>query len=320
MHGAGGTARGDIVRRMPSRKPWLLPNGNLRGIAAMVVAVAVFALMDSVLKVLGAHYPAAQVAALRGWTALPLVLAWVAWRRSWPRLWQVRWPLHATRGVLAVVMLVSFAWALQHLPLANAYTLFFVAPLLIALLAWPVLGERVRRVHLAAMAVGLIGVVIALRPTPGAFLGWAAGAVLLSAVCYAASAVLGRLASRSDAPDSLVWWSMVALALGGTVLALPHWQPVRPQDAGWLLALALTGFAAQLAITEAFRHGQATAVAPWEYTALLWAVLLDATVWGVWPDAYTWVGAAVITGAGLMLLRHERRLAQRAVHTGTPHP
>lgn len=296
------------------------PHGNLRSIAAMLAAVACFALMDTVLKHLTAHYPPLQVAALRGWVALPLVVAYLTWRRAWPRLWRVRWPLHAIRGVLAVVMLTSFAFGVAALPLANAYTLFFIAPLLITLLAIPILGERVRRAHLAAIAAGLVGVVIALRPTPEAFLGWAGLAVLLAAGCYAASAVLGRLACRTDAPESLIWWSMIALAVGAGALAGPGWRPVSADHAHWLLALAITGFLAQLAITEAFRYGQASAVAPFEYTALAWGIGLDAAIWGIWPDAPTLLGASVVIAAGLYLIRHERLHAQRNLHTTTPHP
>lgn len=295
-------------------------SGNLRGIAAMLAAVAVFALMDAVLKHLAGHYPPLQVAALRGAVALPLVMVYLSWRSAWGRVWRVRWPLHALRGGLAVVMLSSFVYGVGALPLANAYTLFFVAPLLITVLAVPLLGERVRRSHGAAIAAGMLGVVVALRPTPQAFLGWPGLAVLLSAACYAASAVLGRLACRSDAPESLVWWSMVALAVGGGVLAAPHWRPIDPQHLPALAALAVTGFGAQLAITEAFRHGQAAAVAPFEYTALAWGVALDALLWGVWPDAATLAGAAVVTAAGLTLLRSERLHARRELHTSTPHP
>lgn len=297
-----------------------MSEGNLRSIAAMLAAVAFFALMDTVLKHLTAHYPPAQVASMRGWVALPLVMAYLTWRRAWHRVWRVRWPLHAIRGVLAVVMLTAFAYGVSSLPLANAYTLFFIAPLLITLLAIPILGERVRRAHLAAIAAGLVGVVIALRPTPNAFLGWAGLAVLLAAGAYAASAVLGRLACRTDAPESLVWWSMVALALGAGALAAPHWRPVAADHLPALAALAITGFAAQLAITEAFRHGQASAVAPFEYTALAWGVALDAAIWGVWPDAPTLVGASVVIAAGLYLIRHERLHARRNLHTNTPHP
>ncbi|MFN4257650.1 MAG: DMT family transporter, partial [Saprospiraceae bacterium] len=140
----------------------LADSGNLRSIAAMLAAVAFFALMDTVLKHLTAHYPPAQVASMRGWVALPLVMAYLTWWRAWHRVWRVRWPLHAIRGVLAVVMLTAFAYGVSSLPLANAYTLFFIAPLLITLLAIPILGERVRRAHLAAIAAGLVGVVIAL--------------------------------------------------------------------------------------------------------------------------------------------------------------
>lgn len=286
----------------------------------MVVAVAFFALMDTVLKLLAGHYPAVQVAALRGLVALPLVLAYVTWRRAWGRVWHLRWPLHLVRGVLAVAMLTLFSYGLGALPLANAYTLFFVAPLMITLLAVLWLGERVPRAHGWAVALGLLGVLVALRPSPDAFLGWPGLAVLGAAACYATSAVLGRLLCRTDSTESLVLWSMVMLAAGAALLAWPVWVPLNPAHAPWLVALALTGFGGQLAITEAFRHGQASAVAPFEYTALAWGIGLDVLLWQVWPDGYTLSGAAVIVLAGLYLVRHERIHAQKEVHTSTEHP
>lgn len=294
--------------------------GNLRSITAMVVAVGCFALMDTALKLLAGHYPALQVAALRGLVALPLVFAYLSWRRAWGKVWRLRWPLHLARGALAVGMLSLFTYGVGHLPLANAYTLFFVAPLLITLLAIPLLGERVARAHWWAMAVGLLGVLVALRPSPDAFLGWPGLSVLGAAGCYAASAVSGRLLCRSDAPESLVLWSMLLLALLAGALAAPGWVPVAAEHSGWLVALALTGFGGQLAITEAFRHGQASAVAPFEYTALAWGVGLDYLLWQTLPDGYTLTGAAIIVLAGLYLLRHERVHAEPAVHTSADHP
>ncbi|NIC41399.1 DMT family transporter [Aquabacterium sp. A08] len=299
----------------PPRAP-----GNLRSITAMVVAVGFFALMDTVLKLLAAHYPALQVAALRGLVALPLVFVYLSWRGAWGRVWRLRWPLHLLRGVLSVGMLGLFTYGVRGLPLTNAYTLFFVAPLLITLLAVGFLGERVPRTHGWAVAVGLLGVLVALRPSPDAFLGWAGLAVLGAAACYAASAVAGRLLCRTDAPESLVLWSMLLLALFAGVLALPGWVPLRAEDAGLLLALALTGFGGQLAITEAFRHGQASAVAPFEYTALAWGVGLDWLLWYTLPDGYTLLGAAIIVASGLYLVRHERIHAQAEVHTSVDHP
>nr|WP_180682514.1 DMT family transporter [Tepidicella baoligensis] len=286
----------------------------------MVVAVGCFSLMDTVLKVLSGHYAALQVATMRGMVALPLVFAYLSWRGAWGKVWRLRWPLHLLRGVLAVGMLGMFTYGVRGLPLANAYTLFFVAPLLITILAVPLLGERVPRAHWWAVAIGLIGVLVALRPSPGAFLGLAGLAVLGAAACYAASAVVGRLLCRTDPPESLVLWSMMLLSLFGGALAAPGWTPVSSEHLGLLVALALTGFAGQIAITEAFRHGQASAVAPFEYTALAWGIGLDYLLWQVLPDGYTLSGAAIIILAGLYLLRHERIHRQAEVHPSADHP
>ena len=100
------------------------------------------------------------------------------------------------------------------------------------------------------------------------------------------------------------------MAVGAGVLALPGWVPVRDEHLGLLLALAATGFLGQLAITEAFRHGQASAVAPFEYSALAWGVMLDWFIWQSLPAAHTWLGAAIIIGSGLWLVRHEQRITE----------
>lgn len=281
--------------------------GTLRSIVAMLLAVGFFSLMDAVMKVLVAHYSAVQVAALRGLCALPLVLVWVAWMGEGRSLWRVRWPLHLLRGALSIGMLIGFAWGLRSLPLAEAYTVFFVAPLMITLLSIPVLKERVPRSHWVAIGVGLAGVVVALRPTGEGLLSLGGLAVLASALAYAVSALAGRLLTRTDSSASLVFWTTVALVVGAGALAIPGWQPLRPSDTPLLLALAVTGFLGQVAITEAFRHGQASVVAPFEYTALAWGIGLDWVLWRVWPDAATWVGGAIIVASGLYLLRRERQ-------------
>jgi drug/metabolite transporter (DMT)-like permease len=260
------------------------------------------------------------VAALRGMVALPLILVFITVRRAWGRVWPSRWPLHGLRGVLSVAMLTLFTVGVAELPLANAYTLFFVAPLLITLLAIPFLGERVPPAHFWAIGVGLLGVLIALRPSPEAFVGWAGLAVLGSAACYAASAVAGRLLSRTDSTESLLLWIMLMLAVLAGVLAAPNWRPIDASHTHWLIGLGVFGFIGQLAITEAFRHGRASAVAPFEYTALAWGVGLDWALWQTLPDRYTLLGALVIVASGIYLIRHERVHAQAEVHTSTTPP
>ncbi len=280
--------------------------GNLRSIVAMLLAVGFFSLMDTVLKLLAGAYPPLQVAALRGLCALPLVVVFVAWRGEGRTLFKVRWPLHLLRGVIGILMLSLFTYGLRDLPLAEAYTLFFIAPLLITALSVPVLKEKVRPVHWVAIGVGMLGVVVALRPSADAFFTWGALAVLAAAACYAVSAIAGRLLSRTDSSSSLVFWSTGMMAVGAGVLALPGWVPVRDEHLGLLLALAVTGFLGQVAITEAFRHGQASAVAPFEYSALAWGLGLDWVLWQTLPTAPTMAGAAIIIASGLYLIRLER--------------
>lgn len=284
-------------------------HGNLRSITAMLVAVGFFAFMDTILKLLSGHYPAVQVAAMRGWVALPLIVVWIQWRGTWHTVWRIRWYLHGLRGLLAIAMLTLFTQGVKELPLANAYTLFFLAPLLITLLAAPLLGEKVPRVHWWALGLGMVGVLVALRPGTDGLVSWAGLAVLGSAACYALSAVLARLSSRTDSSESLMLWIMVIMAGGASLLAWPGWATVRAQDAYLLAALAVTGFGGQLAITEAFRHGQASAVAPFEYTALAWGLGVDWLFWNTLPDGYTLLGGAIIVASGLYVVRHEKKAA-----------
>lgn len=272
----------------------------------MLLAVAAFAVMDAGLKVLAGQYPPLQVAALRGASSLPFVLAWVAATTGLAPLLRVRWPLHLLRGAIGIGMMTAFAYALQTLPLTTAYSIFFVAPLLITALSVPLLGEKVGPRRWGAIALGLAGVLVLLRPTGEGMLSWAALAVLLAATGYAVSAITVRVLGRTDSTASMMVWLLVILAFGAGALAWPQWVPIRAVD-GWVIfGVGIAGALGQYAITEAFRIGEASQIAPLEYTALVWGVLLDVTLWGVLPDAVTWLGTAIIIASGLYLLRRER--------------
>ena len=297
-------ARNACAPRGPAARAPL--SANLRGIIAMCAAVGCFSVMDALLKTLSASYPAMQVAALRGLAALPLVALYVLWRGEVRGLLRVRWPLHLLRGALNITMLALFAFALRELGLAEAYTLFFIAPLLITALSTVVLDEKVRGAHWMAIVIGLVGVVVALRPRQDALLSIGALAVLGAAAAYAVSAIAGRLLTRTDSSASLVFWTTTLLAVGASALAWPQWVGVARDHWPLLAAMGVTGFLGQLAITEAFRHGQAGVVAPFEYTALAWGVGLDWVLWQAMPAAHTLIGGAIIIASGLYLVRAER--------------
>ena len=241
------------------------------------MGVASFSFMDAGLKLLTAHYPSAQVAALRGLAALPVVFVWVLYAGGARQLVRVRWPLHLIRGVLSVFMMITFAFALKELSLAKTYALFFVAPLLIAIFSIFMLGERIQRAQWLAIVIGFAGVLIVLRPDTGAAsAGPGTLAVLGTAVCYALSSVLVKIIGRTDSTQSMVFWMTCMLAIGATTLALPDWQPIAaralPADR---VGIAITGAIGQWGITEAFKRAPAASVAPLEYSGLAWVIMID---------------------------------------------
>ena len=274
----------------------------------MLTGVASFAFMDAGLKLLTAHYPSAQVAALRGLSALPVVFLWALYAGGPGQLLRIRWPLHLIRGVLSVLMMISFTFGLKALTLARAYSLFFVAPMMIAVLSMVMLGERVRRPQWLAIVIGFVGVLIVLKPQASGGFGWAGSlAILGTALCYALSSTLVKIIGRTDSTQSMVFWMTCMLAIGSTLIALPGWQPILREHYLLILGVAMTGAIGQWGITEAFRRAPAASVAPLEYSGLAWVIMIDFLVWSVVPQWRTLAGAAVIIASGIALLRFEAR-------------
>lgn len=288
---------------------------NPRAIVIMLAAVAVFSLMDGGLKALSAHYPPFEVATLRGIASLPLVLAWALASGGWRCLRPVRMSLHLLRGAIAIAMMAGFVYALKRMPMSDAYAISFVAPLLITALSGPILGERVGRARWMAIVVGFAGVLVALRPGAEGMAGAAGLAVLLAALGYAVSAITVRVLARTDTPQAIVSWLMALLALGaGVIAAVAGWVPVAMAHWWLIVGVGIAGTLGQYLITIAFLRGEASVLAPLEYTALAWGLLLDWFVWQALPDATTWLGAAIIVASGLYLLRGE------SAHAEAEHP
>jgi drug/metabolite transporter (DMT)-like permease len=287
-------------------------NEKLAGMAAMLAGVAAFAFMDAGLKLLTAHYPAAEVAALRGLSALPVVFLWALYAGGVRQLVQVRWPLHLVRGVLSVGMMITFTFALKELTLAKAYSLFFVAPLLIAVMSIFMLRERVRYIQWAAIVVGFAGVLIVLNPGTAGYGGAGTFAILGTAFCYALSSVLVRIIGRTDSTQSMMFWMTCMLAIGSTAIALPDWVALRSEHLLIVLGVAFTGAIGQWGITVAFKHAPAASVAPLEYSGLAWVIMIDYFVWSAIPEWRTLAGAGVIIASGIYLLHYETRRAPAA--------
>jgi len=220
-----------------------------RGVLAMFVAVAAFSLMDALLKVFSAHYPALQVSAIRALASLPFVLAPLAWRGRLAELRPTRPALHLLRGLLGVVMLGTFVFALREQTIADVYAIYMAAPLLIVLLAALLLQERVDPGRWIAILVGLAGVMVILRPSAGGLELVAGLAAVVSALSYAFAAITARLLTRTDTSASMVFSFLLIVAVVCGVLAAPGWLPIAPGHWGWIAGVGLLGTIGQHYIT-----------------------------------------------------------------------
>lgn len=271
----------------------------------MLTAVAVFSLMDASLKQLTGSYPPSQVSCIRGLASIPVMLLAVGWRGEWRRLVPLRWSAHLVRGVLAVGMLSLFVYSLQTLPLTETYAIFLCAPLIVTALSALLLHERVDWHRWLAVILGLLGVLIMLRPSASHFVSFGAAAALGSALCYSLSAITIRTLARSESTLSVAFSFVVAVGFVNGAIAWPHWVPVQPTHWPWIFVIGITGALGQMLIIQAFRAASPARVAPFEYTALLWGLMFDWVLWRTLPDERTLIGGAIVTASGLYVIYRE---------------
>jgi drug/metabolite transporter (DMT)-like permease len=265
----------------------------LAGIAMMLVGIAGFAVMDATIKWLTAEYPVPQVIALRSWFGLPLLI-WLSMREGGlPALRTTRPMVHVGRYLLVLLLSLSFFWALSKMKLVDAVAIAFATPIIITALSVPLLREPVGVRRWIAVAVGFFGVLIMLRPGMGVF-QWAAMAALGAAVVYALLMITTRAFKSTESTASLMLYPQLGISVTGIVMVY----------------FALAGFFGSIGVmclTHAFRMAPAATIAPFEYTALLWATLLGYFVWGELPDAITLAGASIVALSGLYIIYRETR-------------
>lgn len=294
---------------------------RLRGIVSMASAVFVFSIMDATLKRLSSNYPALQVACMRCLSSLAWLLLAVAGRGSWRMLRAAQPLLHVGRGALGIGMLASFIYAVHLLTLAQTYSLFLAAPLIMTALSVPMYRERVTGRRWLAIAVGLSGVLIILHPwTKGPIPLRAALVAAIATVCYSLSALTVRSLGRRNSIMSTVFWNLAFVGLGSGLLALHGWRDIVPGDWPWLAGTGLAGALGQFWITDAFRRAPPAVVAPFEYTSILWAFAIDWLFWSATPSSSLILGAAVVIATGIYVIWDERRSVDLPFLPASPPP
>lgn len=295
------------------------PAANLRAAGLVVLAVTLFSVSDVALKLLVAGYPTGQIMACRGGMSL-VILGAVTLARS-GRLGPgpaLRDPACWIRGLSEVGVAYCFFTALRHLPLAEATAVLFVFPLMLTVLAALVLRERVGPHRWAAVAAGLAGILLILRPGTGAFdpaLLWP----LTAAACVAGRDLATRFV-RPGSPSDAVALLTTGLTTGAGLLTLPFgWATVDvPGLLGFAASAALTA-AAFLALVEGTRTGDISFTAPFRYVIVPISFVAGWLVWGDVPDGTVLAGTAVVVASGLAIVREERGRPEAAAGT-TPDP
>ena len=283
-------------------------NPALLGIGFMCLGMMMFSLNDAMGKWLLGSYGVGQLLLIRSFAALA-VLAPAMWREGRALFFPPKPWLQLFRVALSTLEVGFFYWAVSYLPLAETTTFWLAVPIYVALLAVPLLGEHVSWRRWCAIAVGLTGVVVVLRPSGAGMLSLSGLAMLGAALCYAVSAISVRLLGRTDTTQAMVFWMLTLLSVFATALAWPEWRAVRSEHFLLLAGIGVSGAIGQYCVTEAFRDTPASVVAPLEYTALIWALALDWLLLHTFPAPVTLLGAGIIVASGLYLIRSEGRTA-----------
>lgn len=276
------------------------------GILLMCAGIAFLTVNDALAKALTTGYSPPQILFLRNIIALPFAVL-IALKMGGPAALISRRPsMHLLRGVIWIGAATLFFTSLRYLGLAEATVLVFVAPVFITALSVPLLKEEVGWRRWCAVLAGFLGVLVVVRPGLDAF-----QAVSLLPVATAFLYALLMISARWVDPNESVWTMMLYLTGSGALLSAliqPFvWTPVRPEDIWLFVAIAFFGTTGVTLITQAFRFAPAAVVAPFDYTALLWAALIGWLVWNEIPDFATWIGAAIIIASGLFIIWRESR-------------
>lgn len=302
------------------------PGGHntLTGIMLKIVSVAVFVAMSSCIKAAGT-VPAGQIVFFRSFFAIFPIVVFLAFQGKLGTAFSTKRPLnHIARGVVGVCAMGLGFFALIRLPLPEAIALNYAQPLLVVVFSSIFLGEAIRVYRWSAVAVGLVGVLVISWPEltllgTGAALGdqevLGVVAALVAAAISAVAMLLVRNLVQSEPTATIVLWFSVTASLLA-LLSLPFgWQALTPAQAGLLIAAGFCGGLAQILMTAAYRHAEASVVAPFEYTSMLLGIVVGYLAFGDVPTVHMLIGGVIVVAAGIFIIWRERQLGLERTRT-----
>jgi drug/metabolite transporter (DMT)-like permease len=289
----------------------------LRGISFKIASVLVFIVMATLIKATSAHVPPGEAVFFRSLLAIPVIMAWLAWRGELRSGFRTQAPMgHVWRGVVGTcAMGLGFA-GLGFLPLPEVTAIGYAAPLLTVVFAAMFLGEEVRIFRISAVVLGLVGVLIVLSPRLTTLRdGELATAEALGAMLVLGGAVFAALAQVfvrrlvvTESTSAIVFWfSLTATIL--SLVTLPFgWVVPTPLEALMLVSAGLLGGVGQILLTSGYRWADASVVAPFEYVSMLFALVFGYVFFQEVPTLTMLGGAALVVTAGILIIWRERQL------------
>jgi drug/metabolite transporter (DMT)-like permease len=280
------------------------------GIGLTIAAILIFGIQDAVSKHLVQSYSPFQLAMMRFWAFAAFSLILVMRQGPLRDAFKSKSPwLQVLRGVLLVVDIWFFAAALKDVPLAELQAITLVYPLMVTLVAIPILGEKVGIFRFSAVTIGFLGALLIVRPG-GLPLTWGVLYAMASATAYAVYIALTRKVSSQDSTaTSMVYVGVVGLVMT-TGVGIFFWQPMPLEDLALMGLIMVTSTSAHGLMMVALSRAPASTIQPFNYTALPWGIILSFFFFQHLIDAVSFVGAMVIVAAGLAVMLRERHLAK----------
>ncbi|KAB2862929.1 MAG: DMT family transporter [Bauldia sp.] len=286
------------------------------GIALKVASTIVFTAMATLVKLASARYPIGELVFFRSFFALIPVFAWVAWRGQFPSVFYTRRIRgHFFRSIAGATAMAFGFTALSLLPIADATAIGYASPLMTVVLAVLLLGEQVRIYRWSAVIVGLFGVIIILSDYVGPEASQVTKGSTIGAVVAVAGALTGALAAtqvrvlvRHEGAATIVVYFSAFTALFA-LFTLPFgWGVPDAVDALILVVAGICGGLGQVFLTQSYRYGDASLIAPFDYTSMIWALVVSLVVFNTWPNLTMLTGTAIVVAAGLFVIWREHRL------------
>lgn len=282
----------------------------VRGITLLLLAEMLFASMDTIAKHLGQELPVAMVAWGRYAFHLGFMLMLFPGRRLLPLLRVRNVKLTLVRGVLLLFATMSFFTAIRYIPLADAVAISFVAPLFVVALSIPLLGERVGPRRWAAVLIGLVGVLVIVRPGFGD-VHWAYGLMLFMALIFAAFVIVTRMLTRTEETMSILFYAALMGTIGTSALLPFFWQTPTLVQVGWMAAMGAIGGVSQLLMINAYKVATASTLAPFQYIQIIFAASWGYLIFGDFPDNWVIAGGTIVIASGLYVMHREATLAKK---------